>query len=66
MKEDKNTITISRESEERSGLSLKYESYDPQQEVKFSSKGISSDSYKKWGHLNFSKEDTSKVPSVGK
>jgi hypothetical protein len=55
-----NSITLSKESEDKSGQSVKYEAYDPNQEVKISSKGLSLDSYKKWGHLNYSKEDTSK------
>lgn len=41
-----NSITISKESEEKSGHSVKYEAYDPNQEIRGSSKGISSDSYK--------------------
>ena len=60
IRDEKNSVTISRESEDRSGYSLKYEAYDPNQENNAASKVISSDSYKKWGHLNFSKEDTSK------
>lgn len=60
MKDERTSITASRESEDPSGISMKYEAYDPQNELKSSSKGVSSDSYKKWGHLKFSKEDTSK------
>jgi len=59
-----NSITMSKESEDKSGQSVKYEAYDPNQEVRGSHKGVSSDSYKKWGHLNFSKEDTSNKNTI--
>jgi hypothetical protein len=57
---NRSSVTYSRTSEDRSGYSLKYEAYDPNQEPNIPSKVASSNSYNKWGHLNFSKETTSK------
>lgn len=57
---ERSSVTYSRTSEDRSGYSLKYEAYDPNQEPRLPSNALSSASYNKWGHLNFSKETTSK------
>ena len=50
---------MSRESEERSGMSLKYESYDPNVEIRTSPKVISIDSNNRFGRTNLFNEGTS-------
>ena len=64
MKEDKNQRAASRESEERSGMSLRYESYDPHLEIRIASKGTNSDSDNRFGRDHLFIEGTSNGQQV--